>query len=83
MTDAVPEGIKLFMGQGLMGLITLISLYVAWHKDKQVAALYERMTTAAEKMAASNQLTANGIEDVVRRLERRLTSGRNGGLDDR
>lgn len=64
-----------FMKFGVVGAVALLSLWVAWKKDRETKALYETMFDRVITMHEQYQALVREIDDTldtaVRALERR------------
>jgi Zn-dependent M16 (insulinase) family peptidase len=55
-------------GKGILGVVTAISLFIAYKKDKQVEALYDRLIEKSSKTAEKYHTLASELHETLRDL---------------
>jgi len=55
-------------GQGLLGLVTAIAVFVAYKKDRQVTALYDRLLEKSSKTAEKYHSLASELQATIKEL---------------
>ena len=53
---------------GVLGLITSIAIWIAWKKDQQLQALYEKMLTQAQQDRDRNHAALKELNKTVSAL---------------
>jgi len=62
------ELLKMLGQSGPFGVITALSIWVAWKKDQQLKALYENTLSRSEQMLDRYHVAIEALNDSVRSI---------------